>query len=171
MRHLVHMKSPISWVVSFAALCLVTFSCREDESLDVNVPFRTEPIAEDFSSIADPRARWAAYNLSGYVVEQSVLCFCPYPGDVRVIIEGNRVTDVIRKSDGVSLYADVGQSHKTVDELFAFAGSVHPDSVADLRVEYDARFGFPRLVYIDYDARIIDEERGFQTDHIERLIR
>jgi hypothetical protein len=90
---------------------------------------------------------------------------------VRVIVEEGRIADVIRKSDGASVYTEAASLYKTVEELFAFAVSVRQDSVAELRVEYDQRFGFPHLVYIDYDDRIADEELGFRTEGLERLIR
>lgn len=171
MRYFIPMKLSQSRVLASVLLCLSTFGCREFAPVVETGPYRTEPIQENFSLIADPHARWAAYNLRSYVLSQTRICFCSSPGTVKVIVEDNRIIDVMRKSDGVSVYAEMGSVCKTVDDLFAFAVSVRRDSVADLRVEYDDRFGFPRFVYIDYSASVSGEELGFRTDSIERLIR
>ncbi|MER3524180.1 MAG: hypothetical protein C4326_08970 [Ignavibacteria bacterium] len=130
----------------------------------------TKPITEDFSNIVDIPTRWAAYNLKDYVIEQEMLCFCVYRGVCKVVVRNGTVIDVIRQSDGVSIITEAGR-YKSVELLFSFAESVHPDSVAQLIGQYDARFGFPRYGYIDYDAGVADEELGYRTYSIERVVR
>ena len=61
-------------------------------------------IAQDYSYISDPHARWGAYNLKDYVLEQQHACFCPYGGETcRVYVKNNSVVDVVKKSDGQSI--------------------------------------------------------------------
>lgn len=133
--------------------------------------YMTEPIAEDHSTIADPYVRWQAYNLTSYAIDQQVTCFCPPFGDtVSVYVRNNVVIDVIRNSDGKSILTEVPYLYKTVEELFRLTVSVHPDSVDSLLIEYDERFGFPSFIYMDVDARAVDDESSYRSQGIRRLL-
>jgi len=133
--------------------------------------YTTEPISEDHSAIADPYARWQAYNLTNYAIDQRVMCYCPNAGEiVGVYVRENVVIDVIRSSDGRSILAEVPYLHKTVEELFALTTSVHPDSVDSLVIQYDERFGFPSFIYIDVDARAVDDEGSYLSQGLRRLL-
>jgi hypothetical protein len=155
----------------FVLHLVFAFTLSGCTDMGTNVPFLTKPIGDDFSNISDPKARWAAYNLTDYVIEQEMSCFCDYQGVCKVVVRSGTIVDVIRKSDGVSIISGSGQYFKTADQLFLFAESVHPDSVAYFVVEYDPRFGFPRLVYIDYYGWIADEELGYRSTAIEQIVR
>ncbi|MGA3287900.1 MAG: DUF6174 domain-containing protein [Bacteroidota bacterium] len=161
------MKVLISIVI--AGLCVGLLSGCKDAGTEVK--YLTQSISEDHSNITDPNTRWQAYNLRSYVIEQQSSCFCPYGGDVcRVYVRDNKVIDVIKKSDGKSIFAQVPQRYKTVDELFVLASSVNPDSVASLVIQYDERFGFPKLMSVDYSTQIADEEFAYYSQNIERLL-
>ena len=143
-------------------------SCRDTGT---GVGYRTQPILEDHSNIADPGARWQAYNLTSYVIEQQSSCFCPFGGDVcRVYVRNNKVVDVVKKSDGKSILEQTPQRYKTLDELFTLASSINPDSVASLVIQYDQRFGFPNLISVDYSVQIADDEFSYQSQSLERLL-
>lgn len=131
---------------------------------------RTQPITEDHSGIADPRARWEAYHLSSYVLEQQCVGFGPPDGVCKVYVRNNRIVDVIRESDGISIFAKAAERYRTVDDLFALAASVNPDTVASLVVHYDPRFGLPEYIYLDRNAQIADEEFSYKSQHIEHLL-
>ena len=142
------------------------------EDAGIGVRYFTEPIKEDHGNITDPRARWQAYNLTSYVIDQQSSCFCPYGGDVcKVYVQDNKVIDVITLSDGQSIFAQAPRRYKTVDELFALVSSINPDSVASLIVQYDTRFGFPAFISVDYSTQIADEEFSYHSQNIQRLLK
>jgi hypothetical protein len=160
------MKSLLLFVL--AGISMMTFGCKDDGDND---DFVTQPIGEDHSSIVDPHARWQAYHLTNYEYEQQNSCFCAYGGEVcRVYVRNNQVVDVVKKSDGKSIFAEVPGRYKTVDELFALAASLNKDSVASLIIAYDGKFGFPALISVDPNAHIADEEYAYQSANLERLV-
>lgn len=131
----------------------------------------TRPITEDYSGIADPHTRWNAYNIKNYVIEQQISCFCPDALEIyRIFVRNNEIIDVIKKSDGKSVLNQLPHQFKTVDDLFALAGSINPDSVALIEVQYDQRFGFPKYIYVDSSSEIADEELSYTSGGIERLL-
>ena len=153
-------------IVILCTAFLVT--CKD---MGTGTQYPTQGISEDHSDIADPYARWQAYHLTSYVIDEQHSCFCAYGGEVcRVCVRDNKVIDVIKKSDGTSIFAQMPQTFKTVDELFALASSINPDSVASVVIQYDARFGFPKLISVNPRLQIADEEYAYYTQNIERLV-
>ncbi len=141
----------------------------EDNGTEFHYP--PGSITEDHSNIADPYLRWQAYGLTTYVIEQQSECFCALGGEkCKVYVRDNVIVDVITESDGQSVPAQVAQRYKTVEELFALARSLNPDSVASLVIQFDERFGFPTIIAVDQSTQIADEEYAYFTDHLTRLL-
>jgi len=123
----------------------------------------------DYSFIHDPLARWQAYKLSSYTIDQERDCFCPNGGvHVRLTIVDDRIVNAVKVSDGSRLPEATWGGYKTVNELFAYVQSVDPDSVAEFHVEYDDKYGYPSFVYLDYSRAIADEELGYRTNNLVR---
>jgi len=59
----------------------------------------------------------------------------------------------------------------TIDELFKLVKSIAPDSVFYLSIEYEERFGYPSTIFVDPDSQIADEEYGYKTYSLERIIK
>jgi hypothetical protein len=148
---------------------LIFLSACKDTGTDVK--YLTGPIVENYSNINNPSARWQAYGLKNYVLEQRRDCFCPPDGVCQVYVRDNAIVDVIRESDGKSIFAEAPQRYKTVDELFTLANSFNPDSVASLVIQYDARFGYPTLISVDISLQITDEEFSYHTLSIRQILK
>jgi Family of unknown function (DUF6174) len=143
-------------------------SCTDTPSAPV---YLTRPITENHSSVADPYTRWKSYNLKNYMIEQRISCFCPDVQEIfKIYVWDKKIIDVIKKSDGKSIFNQSLMRFKTVDDLFQLVSSINPDNVAAFTVEYDQRFGFPKLIYIDADSAIADEEYTIVTSGLERLL-
>ncbi len=77
------------------------------------------PVQKDFSYIAAPIARWQAYELKNYSIEQRVSCFCPPPrGFVRLIIKNNRIISGTDLDTNRALQQLVLERYQTIDEIF-----------------------------------------------------
>ncbi|HLB01428.1 MAG TPA: DUF6174 domain-containing protein [Bacteroidota bacterium] len=140
-----------------AAVSLLSVSCSEGG---------LEP---DYSSIADPMARWEAYKYTDYTIEQVLSCFCPYGGiPIKVVVRNRQVFKVYQAGNGFTLPAAYWSQFQSIDGLFDVAESVNPDSVSVFTVEYDARYGFPTVIFVDPSDTIADEEYGFRTGVFER---
>jgi hypothetical protein len=156
--------------LTLISACLLFFaSCRDlgPQSLE-----EAETITSDYSGIADPRARWEAYQLKNYVLEQQRMCFCINGGEIYLVyVENDKVTDVVRKSDGKSIFGESGYLYKTADQLLNLADSLKDVAVARLVVEYDTKFGFPKYIYVDPYAQMADEEYGYLITSVRKLLK
>jgi hypothetical protein len=151
-----------AWLMLFGA-------CRDlgPESLE-----EAETITTDYSGMADPRARWEAYQLKSYVLEQQRICFCINRGETCLVyISNERIVDVVRKSDGQSIFREFGSLYKTANQLLDLADSLHAVSIAQLVVEYDGKFGFPGYIYVDPNSQMVDEEYGYRTTSVRKLLK
>ncbi len=131
-----------------------------------------EMITGDYSGIPDPRARWQAYQLRSYVLEQQRMCFCVNGGETCLVYVANdKVLDVVRKSNGQSIFREFGSLYRTANQLLDLADSLKAVAVARLVVEYDPKFGFPKYIYVDPNAQIADEEYGYLTSSVKKLMK
>jgi len=64
-------------------------------------------------------------------------------------------------------YQDVLNSTSTVEEAFNLIESLLSQHVASLYVAYDANYGFPTMISIDYDRNTIDDEIAFMYSNFE----
>jgi hypothetical protein len=155
--------------VFIAAWLLLFGACRDlgPQSLE-----EAETITTDYSGIADPRARWEAYQLKSYVLEQQRMCFCINGGETCLVyVSNDKVVDVVRKSDGQSVFREFGFLYKAANQLLDLADSLKAVTVARLVVEYDTKFGFPRYIYVDPIAQMADEEYGYLTTSVRKLLK
>ncbi len=151
-----------AWLFLFGA-------CRDfgPQSLE-----ESESISGDHSGIADPRARWEAYQLKSYVLEQQRMCFCIDGGEsCLVYVSNGRVTDVVRKSNGQSIFRELGSLYKTADQLLDLADSLKTVVVARLVIEYDTKLGLPRYIYVDPSDQMADEEYGYVITSVRKLLK
>jgi hypothetical protein len=154
------------------ALILLTFLVASCSDLGPEESQRSEEIGADYSAIPDPRARWQAYQLRNYVFEQQRTCFCINGGETCLVyVSNDKVVDVVRKSDGQSVFREFGFLYKTANQLLDLADSLKSVTVARLVVEYDTRFGFPRYIYVDPNAQMADEEYGYLTTSVKKLLK
>lgn len=121
--------------------------------------------APDYSGIANPEKRWAAYQLHDYTIAQYRTCFCVDGGKRHLItVRHGNIAGVSDQASGRDVPRDQWGRFKTVGELFSLVNSIDPAGVASLQVTYDVKFGIPVRVFIDPSVSIADEEYGFETE-------
>ncbi len=138
--------------VIFLALFFLFAACERDLLV---FPYEILPINEDFSSIADPRTRWKAYNLRDYIIEQERLCFCGAGGKHQVVVRDNKVVSAANLQKKSSVSVDY---FRTVDEAFDWLDAVKLQTPAFLEVEYHPRFGYPTKIRYDRSSYTVDDE-------------
>ncbi len=72
------------------------------------------------------------------------------------------MTITVRDDRPSAVPADFSKA-ATAPRLFSLAEGAIVDRVAGLVVRYDARYGFPRLISIDRDKDMFDEEIAFSV--------
>ncbi len=126
-------------------------------------------VLTDPNSLSDPqealdaaRALWAAEGGDDYDMTFNWQCFCIVEVVERVdleiradTVEAGAVTD-----SGAGLTSERLAEYQTVPELFDFIQDGIDQDAAEIRVTYAAS-GYPDEAWIDYEAQLADEERGF----------
>lgn len=123
----------------------------------------TKTVGGDYSEIVDPRARWEAYGLEDYTIEQTRICECSPPYMFTVVVMDGEVAEVLYdlsekdEAGPSSDYETVLANAMTVDSLFDMIEHETP-TAAHVEVEYHSKYGCPTKVNIDRDERMADEE-------------
>ena len=150
------------WI--FAPILLL--SCQH--AVDPNVS--PELILEDYSHITEPEARWQAYALKSYTIEQRRICFCIFAhGFVKLVVQNNKIVAGTDLTNGQPVPADILQYYQTIDELFDWIEQRQAENPARLEVEYDARFGYPRKIAFDYSTAIADDELWIEMQSLHKF--
>ena len=120
------------------------------------------------------RARWQAAALTGYEYGYHKYCEChrDSPPETTVTVRGGKVVGVRHRPAGSE--AEVPAADKnleyywTVEGLFGLIASALERGV-QVRAQYDGAQGFPREVYIDYDADFIGDELDLRLTAVTAL--
>lgn len=157
-------------------LLISVISCNINKSPIATVKvnkYVTAPITDDYSYIPDPEERWNKYNLHNYAITQTRICFCTHRGPYKIYVVNNQIKDVLDVNADTLLSNEMihKTSFLTINELFNLSKSISPDSVAYLNMEYNERFGYPERIFIDPDSAIADEEYGYITSSLERIVK
>ena len=100
----------------------------------------------------------------GYVYRN--VCFCGDIEAVRIEVEDDVIVAVTRVADGAPVPPDAWERYLTIEEVFAVIEDALERPAERVDVTYDARLGYPGVVYIDYEAQLADEERGFEIGEL-----
>ena len=120
------------------------------------------------------RVRWRSAMLASYEYGYHKYCEChrESPPETVVTIRGGSVTAVRHRPAGTTTEVPAAdknfQYYWTVDGLFDLIGAAQQRGV-QVRAAYDAELGFPREIYIDYDANFIGDELDLRLTGVTRL--
>ena len=145
--------NPIA-LITISLLCSVALTgCQEDT-----------PTAGQHT-LGSAKAAWAARQKASYTIDQSWSCEClqTQHGDVRITVQENRITRVVRLADGQPVPEDQWQLFDTVDELFGRAEDFGTKTPFQSEVQYDPEHGYPTVLTVDYSAQIADDEFSVHT--------
>ncbi len=120
------------------------------------------------------RARWESAALSGYEYSYHKYCEChrDSPPETTVTVREGKVVGVRHRPVGSATEVPAADKNLeyywTVDGLFRLIASAQARGV-QARAQYDAALGFPREVYIDYDADFIGDELDVRLTGVTAL--
>jgi hypothetical protein len=107
-------------------------------------------------------ALWASPNVTWYKLGFSRECYCTpeFRAPYLSIVTNATITDVVNVTDGASISSSEALFTEaySVERLYETIQSALERDAFEVTVEYDATFGYPLSVYIDYDDMMADEE-------------
>ena len=141
----------------------VLHRCRLGLSASVGLLLAVPGLAQADASLDAARALWRQARLERYEYGYHKFCEChpETPPETVVSVRDGAVVGVRHRP--VNSTVEVPAEPKnlefywTVDDLFALVASAL-ERGAQVRVAYDVTLGFPRQLYIDYDADFIGDE-------------
>jgi hypothetical protein len=109
------------------------------------------------------RMRWISRAPNAYEVTVHRGCFCPeaITSNVVVRVRGGVVESRRYAATGADVPADFARAFPSVDEMFGVIAKAESDGAAQIDAKYDAVYGFPSVVYVDYRAEWADDESWF----------
>lgn len=134
---------------------------------------------EPKSEVEQARDKWQAANISHYRFELFISCFCVFNEDMPLLIEvkdGAIVSMEFKSGKEIDpQLLELFQRYDTIDKLFdgiesGFDFEGDDQGPADkVTVEYDATYGFPTKIDIDFIEQAIDDELYLSVSGFEAL--
>jgi len=119
--------------------------------------------------------KWQDANIAHYRFELNISCFCAFRDQMPLTIEVRDGQIVHMATVDGTLVLDTDQNyefyapHATIDLLFAELDAALNGGADSVTVTYDATYGFPTEVAIDYSQETADEEMYYSISGFEAL--
>jgi hypothetical protein len=124
----------------------------------------SNPTSSRLDTLEANRTKFASMAGADYTIVVQRNCFCTPEATqpARLTVRGGAIVGVTRLATGEAGSAD---GYKTVAELFDYVANAlqgrRSGNVAEVRVSYDAQYGYPNDVWVDQSYQIADEEQGY----------
>lgn len=111
------------------------------------------------------KARWERANIRSYEMTVVRLCGeCPNSDPVRVTISGGVIVSRVSVVTNEPVVPQLAELFPDVPGLFAMVDDAIDDAY-DLHVTYDATYGFPRVISIDWLEDAVDDEVVYRVEN------
>ncbi len=154
-----------------AAVLVPLAGCPAPAQVDPGGELPSGPVFSGSGEPSDPpaefeaaRERWADAGLDAYAMTLQRICFCPspdYTGPFEVVVRNGAVETVTL--DGAAVDAERGE---TVAALFDLVAEAYGQGAESIAVEYDAEWGYPTSIGIDYNTQMADEEIAYRVSDL-----
>ena len=127
------------------------------------------------SELSRNREKWQDANITHYRFSINISCFCAFRDQMPLTVEVRDGQIVHMATVDGTLVLDTDQNyefyapHATIDLLFAELDAAVNDGADSITVTYDATYGFPTEIGIDYSQEIADEEMYYSISGFEAL--
>jgi len=127
------------------------------------------------SELSRNREKWQDANITHYRFSINISCFCAFRDQMPLTVEVRDGQIVHMATVDGTLVLDTDQNyefyapHATIDLLFAELDAAVNDGADSITVTYDATYGFPTEIAIDYSQEIADEEMYYSISGFEAL--
>jgi hypothetical protein len=133
------------FVVAFATLAACSPSAHEQE-------------------LADAREQWSRQLPRSYELTWQQDCFCTpdMVRPIRIRVAAGQITSATFVDDREEVTESIRGRLATVDGVFDRIEDALEEGADQIDVEYDATWGYPESLYVDYSRRTADEELTLQ---------
>lgn len=105
------------------------------------------------------KQKWEAANLQNYHYSYGYLCECMPHDAITIVVRNGRVTEAYTKSAHLPIDRGINDKNiKTMKDIFGFAEQAYAVQASSVRFTFDTQYGYPKNIYVDYNANTADEE-------------
>jgi hypothetical protein len=141
----------ISQSIAVSFLFLSLMACHENRHNDTQ------------RELNNSIAKWQQQQITNYLFTSEISCFCIPSDSVVNVVESGQIVSGYYTGSGQPLSADELVSQRTIQGYFDFIQQAIDEDAYSIEVTYDANYGFPRVITIDYDQNMADEEIGYRV--------
>lgn len=123
---------------------------------------------EEDSALRRAEQRWSRAGVQDYQVVVQNLCFCGYTRPVRITVRFGAVVSRVDAETGEPV-PTYGENVRDIAGLFDLIRDAIAQDAHELDVTYDATYGFPTLITIDYIRNAVDDELTVRTSEFQRM--
>lgn len=127
------------------------------------------------SELSSNQTKWQQADIDRYRFQLGVSCFCPVGGLMPMTVEVQdsevvSITDVNGEAfpESDPMY-DFVLRYATIERLFTELESEDVQGADELSVAYDATYGFPSEVAIDFIGQAVDDELYISVSNFEPI--
>ena len=127
------------------------------------------------SELSRNQEKWQDANITHYRFNLNISCFCAFRDQMPLTIEVQDGQIVHMATVDGTLVLDTDQNyefyapHATIDLLFAEINAAVNEGADSVTVTYDATYGFPTEIAIDFSQEMADEEMYYSISGFEAL--
>lgn len=117
------------------------------------------------------RKLWNSNNIVSYRYTFSNSCFCisDARGPVVIEVRNGQTVSITSVETGQPVDPQFFQNYNTIPKLFNVIQDAIARQASSLTVQYNARYGYPTQINVDYNAQIADEEIYLTIENFEIL--
>ncbi|MGQ0641168.1 MAG: DUF6174 domain-containing protein [Gemmatimonadaceae bacterium] len=128
----------------------------------------TDGDREDLLDLQAAERRWAQSGVQDYQIIVQQLCFCGYTRPVRITVRLGNVVSRVDAESGEPV-PQQGENAREVRGLFALVRDAIDRDAHSMSVTYDATYGIPLQINIDYIANTVDDELTVRASEFQPL--
>ncbi|MFK8013889.1 MAG: DUF6174 domain-containing protein [Gammaproteobacteria bacterium] len=113
------------------------------------------------------RAKWDDSNIASYVYHWSYQCLCIIDDTIVVTVTNKMVTAGFYTPSGVAITQGQLDSMRTMEDFFDFIQALIDREPFDLDVDYDATYGYPTAIYVEYFENVLDAKVIYQISEFQ----
>ena len=74
-----------------------------------------------------------------------------------------------KKTNGQLVSEDLLQDYQTIDQIFDWIEKTKAMNPVRFEIEYDARFGYPKNIELDFRSRVADDELWIEMRSLQKI--
>ena len=121
--------------------------------------------------LEENRQIWRSQSSENYQYIYQQQCFCTPPSNtpLKVSVKNDKITEVINLTNNQTITALIFP--KTIEELFNIIEQAIKRDADEILINYDASFGYPTRIAIDYQKVLADDEITYTIENLDNVIK